>query len=280
LDTIMHDVKLICFFSSYLVALALEATQLLRKLRINRWAAVAFTAAGLVAHTAYLIARSRDADLPPLLSSTHDWLLVLSWLAVVLYLFVELCRPQLSLGLFVLPLVLVLVGVTRFVSTQPNPNLGPLRGLGMLHASLLVVGTAGVFVAFVASLMYLVQHRRLKQKQAEPEGLHLLSLETLSRANWWSVVVSVPLLTLGMASGVWLSLRSQSTDLPIDLGRGEFVVLAVLWSAMVALFVWLVATRKAAGRLVAWRTVWACGFLLLTMLLLQLFSSGGIHGTG
>lgn len=276
----MQNVSLLCFFSSYLVALALEATQLLRKFSVNRWAALAFAAAGLLAQSIYLIVRSRKADLPPLLSSAHDWLLVLSWLVVVLYVFAELCHRRVALGLFVLPVVLVLVAASKFVSQSPIPGLAPLRGLGMLHASLLVIGIAGVFAAFVASLMYLVQHRRLKHKRAEPEGLHLLSLATLGRANWWAVVLSAPLLTLGMATGVWLSFRSRTTEHPMGMDRWEFTVSGLLWVAMAALFVWLIASHKPVGRLVAWRTMWVCGFLLATLLLLQVFSAGGIHGTG
>lgn len=273
-------ISLFCFFSSYLVAFLLEALLLLKKLTFSRWLALGFAAAGLAAQTAYLIVRSQAADLPPLLNSTHDWLLVLSWLAVVLYLFLELIDRQLALGVFVLPIVLALVGAAPFVSKQHNQGINELRGLGMLHASLLVVGMLGVSTSLVASLMYLRQHWRLKRKLAEPEGLHLLSLEKLNSMNWWSIVLSVPLLTLGMASGVWLSYLSKDTGNPIGLDRPEFIVFGALWAAMAALFIWLLLARRPAGRLVAWRTAWACGFLLATMLVLGVFSSGGVHGTG
>ena len=275
-----EKVSLACFFSSYLVALGFEAAQLLKKHAASHWLALLFAAAGLGAQTIYLVVRSRTVDMPPLLSSTHDWLLVLAWSVVLLYLFVELIDRNVSLGIFVLPVVLVLVGVSRFVSDTNNPALGRLRGLGMFHASMLVLGMVGVFVGFVMSLMYLVQHRRLKHKRGEPGGLHLLSLETLGRINWWSVILSVPLLTIGMGTGVWLSVLSQGTDTPIELGRWQFVVSGLLWLAISALFVWLLAVRKASGKVIAWRTMWACGFLLATLLILQVLSTGGIHGTG
>ncbi len=273
-------VSLACFFSSYLVALGFEAAQLLKKHAASHWLALVFAGAGLIAQTIYLIVRSRTAGMPPLLSSTHDWLLVLAWLLVLLYLFVELIDRNVSLGIFTLPAVLILVGVSRFVSDIPNPALGRLRGLGMFHAAMLVLGMAGVFVGFVMSMMYLVQHRRLKHKRGEPGGLHLLSLETLSRVNWWSVILSAPLLTIGMGTGVWLTFLSTGTDTPVDLGRWQFVVSGIVWLAISALFVWLLAVRRASGKVVAWRTMWACGFLIATLMLLQIFSGGGIHGTG
>lgn len=256
---------------------------LLKKVPLSRWLALGFAAAGLAAQTAYLIVRSRAVDLPPLVGSTHDFLLVLAWLAIVLYLFLELADRKLALGLFVLPIVLVLVGVAAFVSKQPNEQMNQVRALerlGMLHASLLVFGMAGVATSLVASLMYLVQHRRLKHKQAEPQGLHLLSLEKLNSLNWWAIVVSVPLLTLGMASGVWLSYLSKQTAHPIPLDRPEFFVYGALWIGMAVLFLWLLLARRPAGRVVAWRTLWACGFLLATILFLGVFSSGGVHGMG
>lgn len=273
-------VSLACFFSSYLVALGFEAAQLLKKQSASHWLALVFAGAGLIAQTIYLIVRSRTAGMPPLLSSTHDWLLVLAWLLVLLYLFVELIDRNVSLGIFTLPAVLILVGVSRFVSDTPNPALGRLRGLGMFHAAMLLLGMAGVFVGFVMSMMYLVQHRRLKHKRGEPGGLHLLSLETLSRVNWWSVILSAPLLTIGMGTGVWLTFLSTGTDTPVDLGRWQFVVSGIVWLAISALFVWLLAVRRASGKVVAWRTMWACGFLIATLMLLQIFSGGGIHGTG
>lgn len=106
----LQNVTLFCFFASYVAALALEALQLLKKLRINRWAALVFAGAGLIAQTAYLFFRSQAVDLPPLLTSGHDWLLVLAWLAVALYIGVELWNRELALGIFVLPAVLVLIG--------------------------------------------------------------------------------------------------------------------------------------------------------------------------
>ena len=38
-----------------------------------------FAVAGLTAHTIYLVMRSQKSGLPPLLSSSQDWMLVLAW---------------------------------------------------------------------------------------------------------------------------------------------------------------------------------------------------------
>lgn len=275
----LENVTLLCFFASYTVALLLELSQLVRTSHATRWGAIGFTAAGLVAQTSYILVRSRNSQLPPLLSSTHDWLLVLSWLAVVMDLAVLLWDRRLAVGLFVLPPVVLMVGAARFASQQSEMLQGDLYWLSMLHASGLVIGMAGVFAALVLSGMYLVQHRRLKHKQTESEKLHLFSLERLNRWNWWTIIISVPFLTLGMVLGMVLSFRSQATASPVPLTQAGFAVTGIVWLVMAVLFGWLLTSRAPGGRIVAWRTLYACGLLLVTLLVLQIFAHGGVHGT-
>ncbi|WP_437225469.1 hypothetical protein SH661x_004078 [Planctomicrobium sp. SH661] len=273
----MDRISVFCFLASYTVALALELTQFLRRNLAIRWASIAFTGAGLVAQTAYLIVRSRQHDLPPLLGSTHDWLLVSAWMGVVLYLGIQLWNQEMSLGVFCLPVILGLVVSSRFVSTSPVPQLAELRWWSMVHASFWVFGMMGVLLALLVSLMYLVQHYRLKQKQSELPALHLFSLERLSRMNWWLIILSVPLLTLGMLSGLWLIHLSKMSAHPVNLFSISVAANAAVWGAMALLFGWLLAARHRTGRIVAWRTLLACIFMLATLLTMKLTSSDNIH---
>ncbi|MCA8994656.1 MAG: cytochrome c biogenesis protein CcsA [Planctomycetaceae bacterium] len=276
----MHwdKVSVLCFFASFTIALLLELSQFLYRTRVTRLGAIGFTAAGVIAQTIYLTVRSQQHDLPPLLGSSHDWLLVLAWLTAVALIGVQVWNLEFSLGVFLLPVVLVLVGAARFVSEAPNPRIGTLRHWGMFHASLWVLGIGGVTLALIASLMYLVQHRRLRSKQTESPGLHLFSLEQLSRINWWLIIFSVPLLTLGMASGLWMTYLARDSEHPVNLASLEFVANALMWLMMAVLCGWMISSHKAAGKLVAWRTVFACGFLLIVMLVIRLLNSGSIHG--
>ncbi|MBX3441044.1 MAG: hypothetical protein KF774_01465 [Planctomyces sp.] len=275
----MHPEKisLVCFFASYVLALVLELTRLLRSMSLNRWAGWLAAAAGFVAQTTYLIVRSRAAELPPLLSSTHDWLLVLAWLTVLVHLLVALVHRQIAVGVFTLPIVVLLVGASRFVSSEPNPIEEAHRWWSMAHATFLVLGIAGVIFGAALSVMYLVQHARLKRPQSEVGGLRMFSLERIARLNWWSVIVSVPLLTLGMATGALLTWLSRTSPQPISLWRWSFFVSGAAWLVLVALFGWLLTTRRATGRLVAWRTLLAGAFVLATLLTLGILS-GGMHG--
>ena len=274
----LSNVTWFCFFASYVLAAALEIARLWQKGPLFRWTALGFGFAGFLAHTAYLMERARAVELPPLLSSGHDWLLVLAWLAILMYLFVSLLDRHLGFGLFLLPIVVIVAGAARFVSPATNPTLNAQRSWGMLHAAMWVLGAAGVIAGLVLSVMYLVQHRRLRQKANLHSGVELPSLERLGRLNWWAVVVSVPLLTIGMVTGVGLALVDGGALDTVRLSQPSIVVSGAVWLAMMALFVWLLVARRTPGRLVAWRTVWAAGFLLVTLIVLQLFSNGGLHG--
>lgn len=144
----------------------------------------------------------------------------------------------------------------------------------MLHASFLVFGIAGVIIGFVFSLMYVVQHRRLKHRQPVQIGLSLPSLATLARLNWWSVVISIPLLTLGLLTGVRLVFLTQETAGPVGFGDPLVVGSVVVWMVMVAFFFWLLRTDNLGGKQIALRTLYAFAFLLITWIGLQILTGG------
>jgi hypothetical protein len=287
----MANVHVFCFFASYVVALALEGLAVARRSTALRSLSFGFALAGLVAHTFYLVARSNAADLPPLLSSSHDWLLVLAWVAVVFDLtlatILSLVGRSVPMGLFLLPVVLLLIGASDLVGEATSPAMSgatdaarrgaeetALRGWGMLHASLLVFGIVGVIVGFLFSLMYVVQHRRLKHPQAAPIASSLPSLATLARLNWWSVIVSFPLLTLGMLTGIRLVYLSRHTQGPIGFTDPLVVGSGLVWLLMVGFLVWLLRSDHVGGKQVALRTIWALGLVLVTLLGLQILFNG------
>lgn len=278
----MEKVSVFCFFASYVTATVFALLRLRGQSRLNHILTVAATTAGLMAHTMYLLVRSRDANLPPLMASSHDWLLVLAWVAVLIYLFLTLLDKELPLGAFVLPVVLVLVSAARFVSLDTNPRVSAeqlsqqaTHGWVMLHVSLLIFGIVGVIGGLILAMMYLIQHRRLKHKQTMQEGVALPSLARLARWNWWAVVVSVPTLTLGLAAGVLLGTIARREVAPVSFSDPLVIGSGIGWLVMLGLFCWLVSTKRAAAKQVALLTVWACGFLLLTIVGLQVFTGSG-----
>lgn len=277
----MQNVTLFCFWASYLVAWILELARARRDRPVLRWAALAMTTAGLVAHTAYLLTRSSQSELAPLIGSPHDWLLVLAWLPIPVLVFSSL-KSGSGLGAFLLPPVLLIVSAAPFVHSQANVELPSYRWLSLIHAAMLAVGAAGILLAAGLSAMYLVQHRRLKSKKLISRGSQLLSLERLAKLNWWSIAVSVPLLTSGLALGVVLVVGSWATANPIPLAEPPFIGVAVLWLLGLPTLVGLLKTKHGTGKSVAARTGVASAFLIGSLLLgtvLTSGSSGTLHGT-
>jgi ABC-type uncharacterized transport system permease subunit len=280
----MLRVSVVCFLASYGLAFALELTRLLGRSLAGRWLSLGLTAAGLVAQTLFLLLRVQQTNLPPLLSSMQDWLLVLAWLMVLVHLFVSLIDRELATGFVIWPLVLGLIVASQFVSDSAGTAATAHRNWTMLHVALLIFGIAGVATGFVVSLLYLWQHRRLKHPNSGWRGLSLPSLERLARLNRWALLVSVPLLTFGMLIGVGLTL-SRQPELNVDSAWTDPVVIVsgVCWLLMTGVFVWVLSGQRPQGRQVAWLTLWSCGFLLLTTVGAQVLAESiqlpAVHGT-
>lgn len=280
----MLRVSVVCFFASYLLAFGLEWTRLVSRHAVWRWVALIAGFAGFLAQTIFLIVRSQQTHLPPLLSSMQDWLLVLSWLVVLVHLFIAIADRELAQGFIVWPLALALIGAAHFASSSAGAGVSVHRNWTMLHVASLVFGIVGIVIGFVVSLLYLWQHRRLKHRISATSGLELPSLERLARINRWSLLIAVPLLTFGMISGVGLSLVRHPEIARHSVWLDPVVIVsAVCWVMMAGLFLWLLSRKQNPGKQMAWLTAWACGFLLFTTLGAQILSEAisapAIHGS-
>ncbi len=278
----MLKTSVFCFLASYVLAFACELGQIRWRHALARIVSLLMAVAGLIAHTFYLLYRSNQSDLPPLLSSAHDWLLVVAWLAVRVYLFVSLAEGELGIGLVMWPVVLLLVVSAQYVTAAPSHVLDYHRNWKLLHATLLMLGTTFVLLGFVLSLLYLWQHRRLKQRQTQSRAIKLPNLELIERLNRWTILAAVPLQTLGIASGFGLSIFSKGGELAMTWTDPVVIGGAVTCLLMGVLFVWLLIQKRSPGRQVALLTAWACGFLLVTLIGLQMLTAAvgmrSIHG--
>lgn len=265
----MAKVHVFCFLASYVVAFVLELARMLGKNRLHRAVTLAIGVAGFGAHTLYLLNRGG----PPLLSSTTDWLLVLAWLLVLFYLFFTTLHQELALGVFTLPVVIILIASTYLMhETPPQERLDAHRGLAMLHATFLVFGMGGVAGGFVAGMMYLVQHRRLRTRNAVRHGFTMPSLEKLAQLNRWSVMIAFPLLTLGFVTGIMLLLTAQSAERQLTFSDPIVIASGMLWLMLAAVFIRVLTVRTSTGKEVAWLTLCGCGFLLLAVVGLNIIS--------
>ena len=249
-----HGVNLFWFAASYAVALGLELWHQFRPRPVLRYAAVGFGAAGLLAHTIYL------ATVRPALAGQFGWMLFLSWILAVFYLYGTLHHGRIAWAVFVLPLVLGLVGLAAYFKEATKDARGNEESIwGAVHGVVLLLATVGMCVGFLASLMYLVQARRLRAKKLPGHGIRLLSLERLETMNRRAVTLTFPLLTLGLLIGGLMMFRSL--DRLTGWNDSRVLAAAVLWVAFAVLLV-VRYGYHLRGRPVALLTILAFALML------------------
>jgi ABC-type transport system involved in cytochrome c biogenesis permease subunit len=254
----MNRVTTVCFLASYGLALGLELLHLRLGRAALRALALAAGAAGLAAHTLYLIAQQ-----PPLIWP-FSWMLFVAWILAVFYLEGALHHRRLSWGVFVLPLILGLLGLGLLFGRPPADEKGLWQEVaadrlwGPVHAVLILLATVGVCVGFLASLMYLIQAHRLRTKAPPGQGLRLLSLERLEAMNRRAIVLTFPLLTAGVLAGVVLLAQGSDT---VGWTDPRVLGTAVLW-VVFALLLYLRFAQHLRGRPAALMTIAAFVLLL------------------
>jgi hypothetical protein len=201
----------------------------------------------------------------PLFPAGTIGFLLAAWGVAAVYLVTAVRRPQAALGIFMLPVVLVLVGVAYlFQGVAPFPRDRALMAWAMIHGVTLLLGVVAAALGFVAGVMYLVHSYRLKHKLPPRQGLRLPSLEWLQNANKRALIVSPCLVGLGLLAGVVMNLlkfdQAMAWTDPVVWTSG----LLLLWLMMV--FVFEVSYKPAQqGRKVAYLTV--ASFLFLGFVL-------------
>ncbi len=285
MGSFIAGISVFCFAASYTVTLALEISRLWFRSGVRGAVMLGFAGAGLLAQVLFLGYRAyADVALssPPVspLSSAFDYYLVAALSLVIFYLYLTYYHPQAAIGLFLMPMVLILIAVARFgADPKPFPQAFSTQVWGMIHGIFWLIGTVAMLFGFMAGLMYLLQSRRLKSKLPAPRGLKLPSLEWLERANSRAIVISVVGVGLGILSGLILNLvnhRKQVDELPWTDPVILTSALLTLWVFAAALFSWFYKPAQR-GHKVAYLTV-ATGVVLACHLAISLLATSQ-HGS-
>jgi ABC-type uncharacterized transport system permease subunit len=157
---------------------------------------------GWLAQTALLGVQAARADGFPW-STWAGSLNLFVWLVVGTYL-IWGCRPRFRLlGLAVMPLAFALFAVARLGGGTGEGTRSSYGNLFLvLHVGFVLAAFAGFTLAAALAALYLWQERRLKRRAADILRLRLPPLAALERLIRRTILVSLPLLTLGLAAGV------------------------------------------------------------------------------
>ncbi len=203
-----------------------------------------------------------------------EGLSLLGALLVVLFLLVQLRGPLLALGTVVLPLAfgLTLTASVLKGGAQPLPEV--LKSVWLpVHVLLAFLGDAVFAIACSASVLYLIQERRLKTHRGRGVLHQLPSLEKLDQVSHTCLKWGLILLTLGIVTGIIWAHEAWGR---LWMGDPKLVLSLLVW----ALYGILLQGRMTAG----WRGRWAAqltiaGFAVIVVSLVSVNLLGlGIHG--
>jgi ABC-type uncharacterized transport system permease subunit len=212
---------------------------------------------GFLAQTALLVVQAVRAEAFPW-SSPAGSLNLFVWLVVGAYL-IWGCRPRFRLlGLTVMPLAAALFLAARIGGGTGDEAAGGYGSVFLvLHVGLVLAAFAGFTVAAGLAGLYLWEERRLKRRAVDILRLRVPPLATLERLTFRTVVVSVPLLALGVAAGV-VRMREEHRSLDA-LESVTLLTLLVYGGILVA---------RATGRRVAYLALGGFVLVILTRLAL------------
>jgi cytochrome c-type biogenesis protein CcsB len=197
----------------------------------------------------------------------------LAMLLVAIFLLAQLWRPLLALGAVVSPLAfgLTVAAAAVYQPARPVPLILDSRWLPV-HVALSFLGDAVFALAFSASLLYLLQERRLKARRRGriPD---LPSLETLDRLNYTCLKWGLGLLTLGIVTGiVWAHTAWQDWS----WSDPKLVFSLVTWGNYVVLLLGRMAVGWR-GRRAATLTIAGFAVIVLSLVGVNVFALGS-HG--
>src|SRR5262245_35983119 len=113
----LSGISILCFAACYAIAFALEIVGLRKRFAWHRAVLLAITIGGLIAHTLYLGNLAVTTSVAPL-SSPAEWLLLAAWALALVYLGAIVNLPRAATGLILLPIILGLIGASRFASPE------------------------------------------------------------------------------------------------------------------------------------------------------------------
>ena len=269
MNAFLSGISLVCFAASYAVALVLEASRPLFRSGVRGMAMLAFAVAGLLAHTLFLAWRAFSEPVVPL-SSPFDWYLLAAWLLAAGYLWLTLSNPKTPVGLFLLPVVLLLVGAAQLSSREPFPQSPATQAWGVIHGMFNLAASVAVALGGVAGVMWLIQAGRLERKRRPAQGFRMPSLERLAHVTSRTPGIAAWTAAAGFVSGIVLNAVNKQRGLLETVPWTDPVVLR-----MGGLVVWLIVADAAAhaarrrptgGRVTAWLAVASLAVLSVSML--------------
>jgi cytochrome c-type biogenesis protein CcsB len=239
----VERVEIICFwlaFLSYATALVFFVYYFFTRRESQNRIGVAFAVAGFVLQMAAIALRDSRTGHAPVVG-TYESLLTISWAMMVVYLLLEWRTHIKALGLYVMPLVLVFLGIAWAGYSAPAALQPALESdLVIIHVIVIFTAVAAFVVAGGSAVIYLIEERQLKGHHGGRVLGRLPSLQALDRLTDHAIMFGLPFLTMGIIAGV---IRAESFK--VEAWYGDPLVLLAIGTWLV--YAALLALRHFAG---------------------------------
>jgi ABC-type uncharacterized transport system permease subunit len=174
-------------------------------------------------------------------ASVHNGESLLAFLSMSFFMVIYTIYQTTSPGVVVFPVVFFLTFVAA-VDEQPVllTTFVSHKGWLIAHVVLIYMGYAALVLSFGASLLYLLQERRLKAKKASSLISFLPALEVIDEIGYRSLLLGFPFMTLGLVTGSVVAITTY--------GRVDFLDPKLLFSVLMwVVYMVMVFTRWNSG---------------------------------
>jgi ABC-type uncharacterized transport system permease subunit len=191
-------------------------------------------------------------------------------IATLVFLFLRQRSGLHVMGAFVAPLALALLVGSQFVGSSAKIHVS--RSLLAFHITANVFGLGLFLLAGAASVFYLIQERRLRQKRVHLFGRRLPPLDALDATEHKLLLAGFPLLTFGVVTGAMFvnEIGSITSAASIRAGLGY-----ATWILVAAVLI-LRAAAGWRGRKAAYGTI--AGVVCVLLVILMYAVSPGVVG--
>ena len=207
-----------------------------RMAKAGTWCA----AIGSLFHLVAFVELNSGADVATR-GSWHQALSLLALLIMAAFLVVLARYKNASTGTFVIPAVFLMT-LTASLGQHPAQFSSPLlqRTSVTAHVALILLGYATLLFSMGASLLYLLQERRLKTKQRAGLTSRTPSLAVIDEIGYRCLLVGFPAMTLGLIFGIAIA---QANFGPQYFRDPKVLLSFIVW----AVYLLLLFTRLNAG---------------------------------
>jgi len=174
-------------------------------------------------------------------ASVHNGESLLAFFSMTFFMIIYAIYHTTSPGVVVFPIVFFLTFVAA-VDEQPVLLTSYVSHNGWLvaHIVLIFTGYAALVLSFGASLLYLLQERRLKAKKPSSLISFLPALEVIDQIGYRSLLLGFPFMTLGLLTGSVLAILVYGH---VNFLDPKFSLSVLTW----AVYLVMVVTRWNSG---------------------------------